>query len=52
MFLRQAWRGIVSEDDRSWIVKAVKAGKADPSAPFAGVGLALKRLRDTGAKEN
>lgn len=51
LFLRQAWRGIVSEDDRSWMSKAVKAAEADPSAPFAGIGLALKRLRDTGASE-
>lgn len=52
LFLRQAWRGIVSEDDPSWMRKAVKEAEGDPNAPFAGVGLALKRLRDTGASES
>jgi len=52
LFLRQAWRGIVSEHDRSWMSKAVEAAEADPSAAFAGVGLALRRLRDIGASES
>jgi hypothetical protein len=52
LFLRQAWHGVVSEGDRSWISKAVEAAEAHSSAPFAGVGLALKRLRDTGASES
>lgn len=52
LFLRQAWRGIVSEDDPAWMRKAVEEADADPSAPFAGVGLALKRLRGTGASDS
>lgn len=52
IFLRQAWRGVVSEGDRSWISKAVKAAEADPDAPFTGVGLALSRLLNLGANQN
>jgi hypothetical protein len=44
LFLRQAWRGVVSEDDRSWISRAVEAAEEDPDGPFSGVGFALKRL--------
>jgi hypothetical protein len=52
VFLRQAWRGVVSEDDRSWITKAVKAAEADPDAPFTGAGLALSRLLNLGADQD
>jgi hypothetical protein len=42
LFLRQAWRLIVSEDDARWIESAIKQAEAKPQEPYAGVGLALK----------
>jgi hypothetical protein len=49
LFLRQAWAQVISEDDDSWMTQHVTSAKADPSAPFAGVGLALDRLLSAGA---
>src|SRR5437763_1308346 len=52
LFLRQAWAKVVSEDDHSWMNANLSVAKADPSAPFAGVGLALDRLLAGGASRH
>src|SRR4051812_26191259 len=49
LFLRQAWRHVVSEDDHSWIDSSIEASKRRPDDPYAGVGVALQRLREVGA---
>jgi hypothetical protein len=49
LFLRQAWRSIVPEDDHQWIDREIAASERRPTEPGAGAGLALKRLIDAGA---
>jgi hypothetical protein len=51
LFLRQAWRNVVSEDDPSWIDVAIARAKSHPDEPYAGVGHALARLRAKGATD-
>jgi hypothetical protein len=43
LFLRQAWASVISEDDESWIDAEIRHAHANPSAPGAGLGLALER---------
>ena len=49
LFLRQAWRDIVSTDNHHWIGAYINAFDADPTGPYGGVGWALKRLQAKGA---
>jgi hypothetical protein len=49
LFLRQAWRQIVSEDDSSWIDLSIARAEQHPNEPYAGVGNALRSLRARGA---
>jgi hypothetical protein len=51
LFLRQAWRAIVDEDDPSWIDREIGRAEARPSEPYAGVGHALRKLRARGATD-
>jgi len=49
LFLRQAWRQIVSEGDVTWIDREIQFSKSRPDAPGAGLGLSLSRLLADGA---
>jgi hypothetical protein len=49
LFLRQAWRAVVADDDPSWITGAISRAEAHPTEPYAGVGLALAKLVARGA---
>jgi hypothetical protein len=51
LFLRQAWRFIVPDADPAWIAAEMAAAARDPNAPYAGVGLALERLKGAGATD-
>jgi len=51
LFLRQAWRRIVNEDDSSWIDARITRSEKRPDEPYAGVGHALKKLRARGATD-
>src|SRR6187431_2782085 len=51
VFLRQAWRRLLADGDTSWIEPTIAAARAAPDAPFAGVGHALARLRESGARD-
>ncbi|MFT3926897.1 MAG: hypothetical protein QM778_30405 [Myxococcales bacterium] len=51
LFLRQAWRAIVSDDDHAWIDANIAATKRDPNAPYAGVGHALAAMREKGVDD-
>jgi hypothetical protein len=48
LFLRQAWRYVVSEANDSWIRGYIEKSESDPE-PFAGVGRALRSLQSKGA---
>lgn len=49
LFLRQAWKCVISEADPSWIANEKQRAAEDSEAPFAGVGQALERLQSAGA---
>ena len=49
LFLRQAWRSVVPEDDHGWIAASIAAWRKQPDGPYAGVGRALHRLQQSGA---
>jgi hypothetical protein len=51
LFLRQAWRSVISEDNSHWIGNYLRAAESKPDEPFAGVGHALRRLRALGAMD-
>jgi hypothetical protein len=49
LFLRQAWSKVISDGDTTWITHQIERAKANPSEPYAGVGLALARCLEKGA---
>lgn len=49
LFLRAAWREVVRDGDTSWVDRFIADALRHPNAPYAGVGLALARLRKQGA---
>lgn len=51
LFLSQAWRWVVEEDDHSWIDREIQSAEGEPTEPMAGIGLALARLRALGAAD-
>jgi hypothetical protein len=51
LFLRQAWKLVVDENDESWITEAEAQSKLRPNQPGATIGPALKRLSEVGAKK-
>jgi hypothetical protein len=48
LFLRQAWRHVVRDDDAEWIQRQVESARQDPDGPYAGVGHALARCIEKG----
>jgi hypothetical protein len=52
LFLRQAWRNIIGEEDATWIDARIARAEQESNEPFAGVGLALKKLRARGAVDD
>ena len=50
LFLRQAWREVVSPDDHGWIAERRQHAEQKPDAPGAGIGPALARLIAAGAR--
>jgi hypothetical protein len=51
LFLRQAWRAVVAENDSAWIGAAISRAESHPAEPYAGVGHALRSLRARGATD-
>lgn len=51
LFLREAWRGIIREDDREWIQFEIRAARNQPERPLAGAGLALARMKALGVSD-
>lgn len=48
LFLRQAWRSVVLEDDRTWIAAQLNI---EPNGPGGAINAALTRLLSLGASE-
>jgi hypothetical protein len=48
LFLRQAWREVISEDDHSWIQAQIDYSAQNTGEPCSGIGQALKNLLDKG----
>jgi len=51
LFLRQAWRCVVPEDDPGWIDETISMAVRDPNEEYAGAGHALASLRKRGATD-
>ncbi len=51
LFLRQAWAQVVRESDGKWIDAQIQNTDKRPDGPFAGTGLALRKLRARGATD-
>lgn len=51
LFLREAWRYVQAEDDHSWIEEEIESSRAHSDEPYADLGLALARCRESGASE-
>lgn len=51
LFLRQAWRHVVAEDDSRWVDRLIESAENNQDQPYAGAGLALRRLRARGATD-
>jgi hypothetical protein len=49
LFLRQAWRKVVGENDTDWMQYNIQRAQKHPDEPYAGVGQALQRCLDRGA---
>jgi hypothetical protein len=49
LFLRQAWRSIVPDDDTSWIEREIQSATRNPNAPGSELGVALAKLKGAGA---
>src|SRR5215211_3924316 len=50
LFLRQAWRHVVTDGDTSWIDAWRELAALSPDAPCAGIGPALDRVLAAGAR--
>lgn len=51
LFLRQAWKRVVSEDDHSWIQNQIDMSSGQPGGPCTGIGPALQNLLEQGASK-
>ena len=51
LFLRQAWRSVVAEDDPKWIEQVIARAASHPGEPYTGVGSSLVSLRKRGATD-
>jgi hypothetical protein len=51
LFLAKAWSAIPDERSHAWIDAEIRAHQANASAPYAGAGRALTRLRSLGATD-
>lgn len=51
LFLRGCWRAAIDPHDTSWIENYIEHSSRRPRDPYAGVGLALKRMLDLGVDE-
>lgn len=51
LFLRAAWGHVLADGDTRWIDGPIAAAQLQPDAPFAGLGAALARLRESGARD-
>jgi hypothetical protein len=49
LVLREVWKLVISDSDYHWMDAAIERAKERPHEPFAGVGVALKRVLDGGA---
>jgi hypothetical protein len=48
MFLRQAWRSFLSEDDTAWIDHQIASSKRNSNSPGAAPGPSLERCLENG----
>jgi hypothetical protein len=50
LFLRQAWRSVIADNDVSWIDHEIEHARRRPGEPGTGLGPALERLLSCGCR--
>lgn len=50
LWLREAWKRIVPDDNYEWMAAEIKRAEARPSDPYSGVGLTLKQCLERGVE--
>ena len=48
LFLRQAWRKVIDDNDTSWIDREISESEKRLDEPFSGTGITLKRILTNG----
>jgi hypothetical protein len=48
LWLREAWKLIVPDDNYDWMAAEIKRAETSPNDPYSGVGLALKQCLERG----
>jgi hypothetical protein len=51
LFLRQAWRGILKEDDAEWTKHHIAYSNKHPDAPYADIGKVLNLMLEKGVPQ-
>lgn len=51
LFLREAWKRVLTEDDTNWIDAYIAQSDRHTGASYDRIGQALKRLRASGARD-
>ncbi|PWT92836.1 MAG: hypothetical protein C5B54_02895 [Acidobacteria bacterium] len=51
LWLREAWKCIIPDDNYEWMELEIKRAEANPGAPYSGVGLALKHCLGRGVEK-
>lgn len=51
LWLREAWKRIVPDDNYEWMAAEIKRAETRPNDPYSGVGLALKQCLERGAEK-
>lgn len=50
-FLRQAWSKVIDDANTTWMTREIREAELRPNDPFAGVGIALSKLKEAGVND-
>ncbi len=51
IWLREAWKRMVPDDNHEWMEAEIKRAQARPNAPYSGIGIALERCLNQGVEK-
>jgi len=52
LFLREAWKQIIPDNNHGWMDSEIRRADAKPEAPYSGVGVALKNCLALGVQKD